>query len=170
MYEFWVTHHQNCCQILPKWMPQWSGIKIKHRNVALVSTLKLKTSKLSQTINFTITLSLVKVKLSENVASPDSVAWFRSYLEERWQFVKLGHKISDPKPVRQEVPLGSILGPVLFLLFVNDMPWHLNNLTIDIHADDTTLSLSANWNNITSLTQYSITQYREMVNWKQNVR
>ena len=32
------------------------------------------------------------------------------------------------------------------------MPLHLNNSTIDIYADDTTLSLSANWNNITSLT------------------
>ena len=42
---------------------------------------------------------------------------------------------------------------LLFLLFVNDMPLHLNNSTIDIHADDTTLSLSANWNNITSLTK-----------------
>ena len=58
---------------------------------------------------------------------------------------------SQPKPVRQGVLQGSILGPFLFLLFVNDMPLHLNNSTIDIHADDTTLSLSANWNNITSL-------------------
>ena len=32
------------------------------------------------------------------------------------------------------------------------MPLHLNNSTIDIYADDITLSLSANWNNITSLT------------------
>ena len=33
------------------------------------------------------------------------------------------------------------------------MPLHLNNSTIDIYADDITLSLSANWNNITSLTK-----------------
>ena len=58
--------------------------------------------------------------------------------------MKLGHIASDPKAVRQEVLQGSILGPVLFLLFVNDMPLHLNNSTIDIYADNTTLSLSAN--------------------------
>ena len=66
--------------------------------------------------------------------------------------MKPGHKIipSQPKPVRQGVLQGSIFGP-LFLLFVNDMLLHLNNSNIDIYADDTTLSLSANWNNITSL-------------------
>ena len=105
-------------------------------------------------------------------ASPNSVAWFQSYLEGWRQFLKLGHIPSRLKPVRQGVLQGSILGPFLFLLFVNDMPLHLNNSTIDIHADDTTLSLSANWNNITSLTKALsndlIGQYWEMVNWKLN--
>ena len=45
-----------------------------------------------------------------------------------------------------------MLRPVLFLLFVNDMPLRLSNSTID--ADDTTLSLSANWNDIASLTHF----------------
>ena len=93
--------------------------------------------------------NLLLKKLSVYGASPDSVACFRSYLEERRQFMKLGHITSEPKPVRQ----GSILGPVLFLLFVNDMPLHLNNSTINIYADDTTLFLSASWNNITFLFQ-----------------
>ena len=99
-----------------------------------------------------INQNLLLMKLSVYGASPDTVALFRSYLEERRQFVKLGHKTSEPKPVSQGVPQGSILSPILFLLFVNDMPLHLNNSTIDIYADDTTLSLSTNWNNITSLT------------------
>ena len=97
--------------------------------------------------------------------SPDSVAWFRSYLEERRQFVKLEHIKSEPKPVRQGVPQGSILGPILFLVFVNDMPLHLNNSTIDIYADDTTLSLSANWNNITSLTQALSNDLENIEKW-----
>ena len=67
--------------------------------------------------------------------------------------MKLGHIPSQTKPVRQGVLQGSILGSFLFLPFANDMPLHLNNFTIDIYADATTLSLSANWNNITSLTK-----------------
>ena len=45
---------------------------------------------------------------------------------------------------KQGVPLGSVLGPVLFLLFVNDMPLHVQKSAVDIYADDTTLSLSSN--------------------------
>ena len=91
-----------------------------------------------------IDLKLLLKNLSVYGASPDSVAWFRSYLEGRQQFVKLGHITYEPQPVRQVVPQGSMFCPVFFLLFVNDMPLHLNNSTIDIYADDTTLSLSAN--------------------------
>ena len=109
--------------------------------------------------------NLLLKKLSVYGASPHSVAWFRWYLEERRQFVKLGHITSEPKPVRQGVPQGSILGPILFLLFVNDMPLHLNNSTIDIYGDDTTLSLSANWNNITSLTQALSNDLENIEKW-----
>ena len=76
-----------------------------------------------------ISHNLLLKKLSVYGASPHSVAWFRWYLEERRQFVKLGHIISEPKPVRQGVPQGSI---------VNDMPLQLNNSTIDLYADDST--------------------------------
>ena len=112
-----------------------------------------------------INQNLLLMKLSVYGASPDTVAWFRSYLEERRQFVKLGHITSEPKPVSQGVPQGSILSPILFLLFVNDMPLHLNNSTIDIYADDTTLSLSANWNNINSLTQALSNDLENIEKW-----
>ena len=45
------------------------------------------------------------------------------------------------------------------------MPLHLNNSTIDIYADDTTLSLSANWNNITSLTQALSNDLENIEKW-----
>ena len=69
-------------------------------------------------------------KLSVYGARPDSVAWFQSYLAGWRQFVKLGHTPSQPKPVRQGVLQGSILCPFLFLLFVRDMPLHLNKSTM----------------------------------------
>ena len=80
--------------------------------------------------------------------------------------MKPGHKIipSQPKPVRQGVLLGSIFGP-LFFLFVNDMPLNLNNSNTDIYADDTTLSLSANWNNITSLIKALANDLENIEKW-----
>ena len=45
------------------------------------------------------------------------------------------------------------------------MPLHLNNSTIDIYADDTTLSLSANWYNITSLTQALSNDLQNIEKW-----
>lgn len=109
--------------------------------------------------------NLLPKKLSMCGASPDSTAWFRSYLEKRRKFVKLGHITSEPKPVRQGVPQGSILGPVLFLLFVNDMPLNLDNSTIDIHTYDITLSLGANWNNITSFSQAFSNDLENIEKW-----
>ena len=83
-------------------------------------------------------------KLSIYGVTPSSIAWFKSYLSERKQFISLGKTTSKQLTVRQGVPQGSILGPVLFLLFVNDMPLHVQKSTMDIYADDTTLSLSSN--------------------------
>ena len=69
-------------------------------------------------------------------ATPSSVAWFKSYLS-----ISLGKTTSEQLTVKQGVPQGSILGPVLkFLLFVNDMPLHVQKSTMNIYADDTTLS------------------------------
>ena len=88
---------------------------------------------------------LLSKKLSIYGATPSSVASFKSYLSERKQFISLGKATSTQLTVKQGVPQGSILGPVLFLLFVNDMPLHVQKSTMDIYADDTTLSLSSNW-------------------------
>ena len=65
-----------------------------------------------------------------------SLRWFESYLSNRSQCIVDGLKMSSPHTIKCGVPQGSVLGLVLFLLFINDMPLHLKTDTY-IYAGDT---------------------------------
>ena len=68
--------------------------------------------------------------------------WFKSYLSNRKQFIVLNDKSTLQVAIKCGVPQGSILGPLLFLLYVNDLPKAYNRLTSIMFADDTNLFLS----------------------------
>ena len=57
-------------------------------------------------------------KLRKSGVSESARAWFESYLSQRQQVVKFQNNVSDPLPRPVGVPQGSILGPVLFILYV----------------------------------------------------
>ena len=64
-------------------------------------------------------------------------AWFRSYLSSRRHRVVLDNKSSDFLPITSRVPQGSILGPLLFLIFIKDMPDVIPKETLlPLFADD----------------------------------
>ena len=69
----------------------------------------------------------------------EGLDWIHSYLTGRYQAVWLDHVLSDFIPCDVGVPQGSILGPLLFLIFFNDLPPTLDS-EVDSYADDTTIT------------------------------
>ena len=66
----------------------------------------------------------------------------RSYLSNRKFFVKHGEKVTNLFQIKAGVPQGSVLGPILYLLFTYDLPIS-NNVVIGTFADDTAILASA---------------------------
>ena len=108
---------------------------------------------------------LLLKKLSIYGANDLSLKWFGSYLTGRKQYVRINGCCSTSKQLLQGVPQGSILGPILFLLFVNDMPLSIRDSTLDVYADDTTLSKCSSWENVPHLTQALNQDLKRLDEW-----
>lgn len=65
------------------------------------------------------------------------IAWIKMYLSNRTQYVTVNNAASDPLEVFSGVPQGSVLGPILFLIYVNDIYTYLEpNVKMRLFADD----------------------------------
>lgn len=99
----------------------------------------LDLSKAFDTVNHELLLQ----KLTHAGLSNNTVTWFRSYLTNRSIFTMVDNKRSSAMQVPIGVPQGSILGPLLFILFVNDLPQCLKSCNVMLYADDTVIYYSS---------------------------
>ena len=91
----------------------------------------------------TVDHDLLIEKLSRYGVRNSELLWFRNYLHDRSQVVQYENSLSPPSRISTGVPQGSVLGPLLFVLFINDLPDCIIKCSILMYADDTVLFFSA---------------------------
>jgi hypothetical protein len=106
---------------------------------------------------------LAAMKLKANCLSQSALEMLNSYLANRKQCVKIGQNTSDLLDIVKGVPQGSILVPILFKIFVNDLFFFVHKCELYNYADDNTLSKSDKplENGIASLEENS----KALINW-----
>ena len=111
---------------------------------------------------------LLLLKLKYYGLSENALKLMKSYLTNRKQCVKLGSIKSDFEAILKGVPQGSILGPVLFNIFINDIFHFVKSCSLYNYADDNTVSCSDNSleNVISKLSEDSVLLIRWFLNNK----
>ena len=89
----------------------------------------------------TIDHNILLTKLHHNGIRGTAHSWFKSYLTNRKQYTAYGKCLSSPVEINWGVPQGSILGPILFLIYVNDFSKCLQSAEAIMYADDTNVFL-----------------------------
>ena len=129
-------NRHSCETALTNLMNMWTSAMNKG---LLNGVIYMDFRKVFDLVNHGIILDKLKIYKCDEL----SLQWFASYLSNRTQHVVFNGAKSSAKPMNVGVPQGSILGPLFFILFINDMPLAVEKCALDMYADDSTLTTSA---------------------------
>ena len=116
---------------LTMFLEKWKKILDDHGYAGVV---RMDLSKAFDTINHELLLA----KLHAYDFSKVALTLVASYLSDRWQHVKINYIFTTWSALEQSVPQGSVLGPVLFNFYLNDLFFALFSVNVCNFADDTT--------------------------------
>ena len=97
--------------------------------------------------------------------SREALKWFEIYLTDCQQSTRVGISLSDPLTVTHGVPQGSILGPMLFTLYMNDLPSVVKFSCVESYVDDTKIYLSFSTKDLDTCMTQVIEDLRNIARW-----